>query len=49
MSTDRYIDSNECIPETWVPNSNECLPEIWVPELQSHEGLEGVLGLCFKP
>ena len=41
MSIDRYIDSNECIPETWVPNSNECLLETWAPELQSHGGLGG--------
>ena len=41
MSTDRYIDSNECIHETWIPNSKECLPETWAPELQSHGGLGG--------
>ena len=41
MSSDSYIDSNDCMPETWVPNSNECLPETWAPELQSHGGLGG--------
>ena len=39
MSTDRYIDSNDYMLETWIPNSNECLPETWALELQSHGGL----------
>ena len=47
MSTDCYIGSNDCVPETWVPHSNECLLETWAPELQSHGGLGGSAWLLF--
>ena len=41
MSSDRYIGSNDCVPEAWVLHSTECLLETWAPELQCHGGLGG--------